>query len=595
MLLANVFSGVFGFGFFREGHAFRPFGPFFRFPFISIFSGQGGQVLALALPMLLVDWLKITDAQRPKRVELGHAIWVGFLGIVAGNMFGLPAVVTACALAGTVLVVQARSPVGQPISAAQARAQRKTLHASGVVRPVRPQIRTLWLVGCLVSFGLGLFLCILSGTGLRGDDFAFAVAFGVDSFIVSMFCFLMMFHATFAGWYRYLIRPLILLVCALTVVTASILLGNLRLHGDSEALFIFLVIFPNIVFLAFLFTPACVFGAPDSAEVKRLSSRQSVPPSGPVSSRKRSMALFLSLIPFVFFFAPAAGMHRFYVGKVGTGILWLFTWGLCGIGQLVDLIMIATGKFRDNYGLPLLAWGNRDAAATKLHAQTPPAPASVTPAEEVAGKSAEPVRPAVEEPAPVVPPPPSSPSYASTGTVVYEPWHPFSGLLAGLGHLLVFVAFVIGMMLALEIPTMVSLGIPQPSLARDAERIFGANWVGGMENMCLAAGTVIFFLGAVLIVIGRRIHGVVHILRALIGLGGVAGGVMFMVDELFYTHQIRQNPPTTLMEFLQHLQIEALAFGGVIVVVSLAVLAWPPRRRQPVLAPMPVPNQGVSV
>ena len=35
------------------------------------------------------------------------------------------------------------------------------------------------------------------------------------------------------------------------------------------------------------------------------------------------------------------GAHRFYEGRIGTGILWLFTFGMFGIGWLVDVIRIA--------------------------------------------------------------------------------------------------------------------------------------------------------------------------------------------------------------------------------------------------------------
>lgn len=53
------------------------------------------------------------------------------------------------------------------------------------------------------------------------------------------------------------------------------------------------------------------------------------------------------------FFLGGLGVHRFYVGKVGTGILWLFTFGLLGIGAIVDFIMILVGAFKDKQGNPL--------------------------------------------------------------------------------------------------------------------------------------------------------------------------------------------------------------------------------------------------
>lgn len=55
------------------------------------------------------------------------------------------------------------------------------------------------------------------------------------------------------------------------------------------------------------------------------------------------------------FFFGFLGVHRFYVGKIGTGILMILTFGGFGIWSLIDFIMIACGKFTDKSGLEIKA------------------------------------------------------------------------------------------------------------------------------------------------------------------------------------------------------------------------------------------------
>lgn len=79
--------------------------------------------------------------------------------------------------------------------------------------------------------------------------------------------------------------------------------------------------------------PASVYRNPAPA-TPQTANVYSTPLRSNVHEKNKWIAFFLCL------FLGAIGAHRFYEGKIGTGILYLFTLGLCGIGVLIDLIII---------------------------------------------------------------------------------------------------------------------------------------------------------------------------------------------------------------------------------------------------------------
>lgn len=59
----------------------------------------------------------------------------------------------------------------------------------------------------------------------------------------------------------------------------------------------------------------------------------------------------------LWFFLGWLGIHRFYVGKIVTGLIWMFTFGLFGIGWFIDLFLLS--GYVDMYNL-LHGFGGRN-------------------------------------------------------------------------------------------------------------------------------------------------------------------------------------------------------------------------------------------
>ena len=65
------------------------------------------------------------------------------------------------------------------------------------------------------------------------------------------------------------------------------------------------------------------------------------------SNKSKKKALLLCI------FGGLLGLHYFYVGRIGRGILYIVTCGFFVFGWIIDIFKIALGKFTDNVGIPL--------------------------------------------------------------------------------------------------------------------------------------------------------------------------------------------------------------------------------------------------
>ncbi len=79
--------------------------------------------------------------------------------------------------------------------------------------------------------------------------------------------------------------------------------------------------------------------------------RQPAPGSKSASQQEQQNKWIITLI--LCWFLGVFGVHRFYTGYVGIGIIQLLTLGGCGIWTIVDFIIIAIGNYKDADGNPI--------------------------------------------------------------------------------------------------------------------------------------------------------------------------------------------------------------------------------------------------
>ncbi len=308
-------------------------------------------------------------------------------------------------------------------------------------------------------------------------------------------------------------------------------------------------------------------------------------PAG-TSPCKRSVAAILCGIIFL---VPMAGLHRFYVGKIGTGLLWLFTGGLLGIGQLIDFILILSGQFCDKQGRKLLSWETTSPAPRQTHqvsaaAVNSPhavrANAAVGQGQQNQGTGAKSADP------------------KTTTIVIQDPTAKagiFSTLFGLLGYLLMIISLLLLIGCALHLMAVVAACLPD-NVPAEIEQFWGSpNWPVAFENIVMAVSFCLLAVAMIFILLSRRRFGGGHIVRFLIAVG-LLTLALIVIFETANSIQIEESlvgkPIGVIFEKIGRAADEEILASLVFFIPAIILLAWPPKRNPPQVVAL---NQNAEI
>ena len=295
------------------------------------------------------------------------------------------------------------------------------------------------------------------------------------------------------------------------------------------------------------------------------------------SGRSRLVALLVAVAPFITGI-PVFGIQRFYAGKVGTGLLWFFTAGLCGVGQIVDIILIACGAFDDGEGRLISSWapsGGRRIGRRHVHQTVHGAgPAS------------------------------GSADSGATDSVYRRPVSFLNVMFSMTGSLMMLMGIGIVLLLSLQVPEAISANVFQSGLGAQLDKVFGYDrWPELLQNVGFPFAVGLFITSGVLLMIARRHDGLTHVLRVVLGVAGLLFAAFAGSSVLSHWDAVNQTwaPIAAQLQadqvgpaietFMNAMEGTAAVAGLLSLAASVVILALPPRRPEP--AKPSQPGEGV--
>jgi hypothetical protein len=153
--------------------------------------------------------------------------------------------------------------------------------------------------------------------------------------------------------------------------------------------------------------------------------------------------------------------------------------------------------------------------------------------------------------------------------------------------MLLFSALVIGLTLSAGLPAMVAAGIPDRALAKELEQVFGfAGWPHVVHQVGMTLTVMLILLAAITLIIARRRDGAAHMIRSALGSFGLLLAMSTLANSLGAVSwetiarltEAKQGG-LAMENFFNSTNGETAAIAAVCLLVSIIILAWPPRRR----------------
>jgi hypothetical protein len=572
--------------------------------------------LAAGASLLLIPWDKVMAPNRRERVILGQAVAAGLIAfVIAAISDGLPVLVMGW-MAGIALVAQIASPFGGRATVAAGSGVRSDVKRPGKPAAVPPPlpgslprgaggwnrrfpkhagdpyagaaalglgpafplgIRIVWLCFFVTTFGLGLFWAIATGF-VPNKEVAFFLGGAIACGTGAVSALIQLRSRTYYGWWGSLVKPLLRTVSMGVAIFSGFAMSEAHPGTDDVLLCAFFIGFPAAIWLTLLFIPNDLFG-PGRPALARAPKPATAEPGEPGIDRTTGIILTCLGLFGVF------GLQRLCVGKIWTGLLYFFTGGLLLIGQIYDLLMLASGEFTDKHGRKI-----RDKSQSAL---TVPAAAPVNmpmanvPVAQPVGDSTSRVALASED-AQMTSRPAESQTGASPRRELGSSFPRFareprrtSLVLSALAYAVLIPGVLIGAAAVLQVPGFVA--ISAPDLAAEISQDLGPNWPTMSARIGIALASILLVFAALLLVIARREAGGAHMARGVLGIVGLfITGVICqeMLEHIPWLELITEPRDVIRIETALNSIDSAAAVGAMItLLISGVILAWPERRR----------------